>query len=78
MKKLNAMKSLILTVGFIFCCGAIFVSCTEEEITPGFERTQLIEDVVDVDVVDGNGNDGNSNADGPRGKDHDVIDIDIL
>jgi hypothetical protein len=76
MKKQNVMKRAILTLGFIICCGAMFVSCTEEEVTPGYEKTQLLDDV--VDVVGGDSNDGNSNADGPRGKDHDVIDIDIL
>lgn len=80
MKKSNVLKKGIIAFGLMVCAG-MFVACTEEEIAPSTERNQLIgDDVIDADVLDGddNGNtDGNSNADGPRGKDHDIIDIDI-
>ena len=79
MEKVNFIKKWILTLGFVIGSAGMFVSCVEEEVTPVFEESQIIDEVIETEVLDsGDGNDGNDNADGPRGNDHDIIDIDIL
>jgi hypothetical protein len=75
MKNRNFIKRGILGLAVVICCAGMLVSCVEEEIVPN-EKHQLLDDVIDAGVI-GDSNDGNSNADGPRGKDHDVIDIDL-
>lgn len=72
MKKSNFVKRGMFAIASVICSAMMLVSCVEEEITP--ESQLLVDDVIVID--DGNGN--NDNADGPRGKDHDTIDIDVV